>query len=148
MFMQGSSAPMAGYMSIIPKLAMMVVAVRFLGMYVDMGVEPIRTMIITLAVVTMTLANMMAIVQEDVKRMLAYSSISHAGFVMAALALGTTKGNSSIFLFYGLFLFTNLGAFAMLWISRHKETNISSQDFITLMEKVLRTCSHLSHWSW
>ncbi len=118
---EGSSAPMAGYMSIIPKLAMMVVAMRFLGMYVDMGIEPIRNMIIILAVVTMTLANMMAIVQEDVKRMLAYSSISHAGFVMAALALGTTKGNSSIFLYYGLFLFTNLGAFAMLWISRHKK---------------------------
>jgi NADH-quinone oxidoreductase subunit N len=118
---EGSSAPMAGYMSIIPKLAMMVVAMRFLGMYVDMGVEPVRTMIIILAVVTMTLANMMAIVQEDVKRMLAYSSISHAGFVMAALALGTTKGNSSIFLYYGLFLFTNLGAFSMLWISRHKK---------------------------
>jgi NADH-quinone oxidoreductase subunit N len=118
---EGSSAPMAGYMSIIPKLAMMVFALRFLGMYVDMGVEPIRNMIIILAVVTMTLANMMAIVQEDVKRMLAYSSISHAGFVMAALALGTTKGNSSIFLYYGLFLFTNLGAFSMLWISRHKK---------------------------
>ncbi len=92
-------------------------------------------MIITLAVVTMTLANMMAIVQEDVKRMLAYSSISHAGFVMAALALGTTKGNSSIFLYYGLFLFTNLGAFAMLWISRHKKKPIIT-DFITLYEKV------------
>ena len=112
---------MASYMSIIPKLAMMVVAVRFLGMYVDLEVEAIRSMIMILAVVTMTLANMMAIVQEDVKRMLAYSSISHAGFAMAALALGTTKGNSSIFLYYGLFLFTNLGAFAMLWISRHKK---------------------------
>ncbi|WP_292664150.1 NADH-quinone oxidoreductase subunit NuoN [Nitratifractor sp.] len=117
---EGSSAPMAGYMSIVPKVTMMVVAMRLLGLYVDMGVEPVRWMIIALAVVTMTLSNMMALVQEDVKRMLAYSSISHAGFVMAALALDTTKAYSSIFLYYTLFLFTNLGAFAMLWISRHK----------------------------
>ncbi|WP_457602817.1 NADH-quinone oxidoreductase subunit NuoN [Nitratifractor sp.] len=117
---EGSSAPMAGYMSIVPKITMMVVAMRLLGLYVDMGVEPVRWMIIALAVVTMTLSNMMALVQEDVKRMLAYSSISHAGFVMAALALDTTKAYSSIFLYYTLFLFTNLGAFAMLWISRHK----------------------------
>jgi NADH-quinone oxidoreductase subunit N len=52
--------------------------------------------------------------------MLAYSSISHAGFIMAALALDTTEGNTAIFLYYALFMFTNLGAFTMLWISRHK----------------------------
>ncbi len=117
---EGSSAPMAGYMSIVPKISMMVVAMRLLGFYIDLGIDSIRIMIIILAVVTMTLANMMAIVQEDVKRMLAYSSISHAGFVLAALALDTTKAYSSIFLYYGLFLFTNLGAFTMLWISRAK----------------------------
>jgi len=117
---EGSSAPMAGYMSIVPKVAMMVVAMRILGLYVDIGVEAVRWMVIILAVVTMTLSNMMALVQEDVKRMLAYSSISHAGFVMAALALDTTKAYTSIFLYYGLFLFTNLGAFTMLWISRRK----------------------------
>jgi NADH-quinone oxidoreductase subunit N len=118
---EGSSAPMAGYMSIVPKIAMMVVAIRILELYIDLGLESVRNVIIVMAVLTMTLANMMAIVQEDVKRMLAYSSISHAGFVMAAVALDTTKANSSIFLYYALFLFTNLGAFAMLWISRHKD---------------------------
>ena len=105
---EGSSAPMAGYMSIVPKITMMVVAMRLLGFYVDMGIESVRAMIIVLAIVTMTLANIMAIVQEDVKRMLAYSSISHAGFVMAALALDTTKAYSGIFLYYGLFLFAIL----------------------------------------
>jgi NADH-quinone oxidoreductase subunit N len=118
---EGSSAPMAGYMSIVPKIAMIVVAIRVFGMYIDLGIETVRNVVIVMAVLTMTLSNMMALVQDDVKRMLAYSSISHAGFVMAALALDTTKANSSIFLYYSLFLFTNLGAFAMLWISRHKD---------------------------
>jgi NADH-quinone oxidoreductase subunit N len=120
---EGSSAPMAGYMSIVPKISMMVVAIRILGFYIDLGIDSVRMLVIALAVITMTLANMMAIVQADVKRMLAYSSMSHAGFVMAALALDTTKAYSSIFLYYGLFLFTNLGAFAMLWISRRKNPN-------------------------
>ena len=117
---EGASAPLAGYMSIVPKIAAFVVAIRIFGMYIDLGIEWVRVMILVLAIVTMTLANVMALVQEDVKRMLAYSSISHAGFIMAAIALDTTEGTTSIFLYYALFMFTNLGAFAMLWISRHK----------------------------
>ncbi len=117
---EGASAPLAGYMAIVPKIAAFVVAIRIFGMYIDLGIEWVRVMILILAIVTMTLANVMALVQEDVKRMLAYSSISHAGFIMAALALDTTEGTTSIFLYYALFMFTNLGAFAMLWISRHK----------------------------
>ncbi len=117
---EGASAPLAGYMSVVPKVAAFVVAMRIFGMYIDLGIEWIRIAILVLAVATMTLANIMALVQEDVKRMLAYSSISHAGFVMAALALDTTKGNSGVFFYYALFMFTNLGAFTMLWISRHK----------------------------
>ena len=117
---EGASAPMAGYMSIVPKIAMMVVAMRLFGIYLELDIEIVRDVIIALAVITTTLANMMALVQEDVKRMLAYSSISHAGFVLIAIALDTTKGYSSLFLYYGLFMFTNLGAFTVLWVSRHK----------------------------
>ncbi|SHO80625.1 NADH-ubiquinone oxidoreductase chain N [hydrothermal vent metagenome] len=117
---EGASAPLAGYMSIVPKIAAIVVAMRIFGLYIDIGIEEVRTAILILSVLTMTLANIMALVQGDVKRMLAYSSISHAGFIMAAIALDTTKANSGVFLYYTLFLFTNLGAFTMLWISRHK----------------------------
>ncbi len=117
---EGASAPMAGYMSIVPKIAMMVVAIRLFGIYLELDIEIIRDTIIALSVITTTLANIMALVQKDVKRMLAYSSISHAGFVLIAVALDTTKGYASLFLYYGLFMFTNLGAFAILWVSRHK----------------------------
>jgi len=118
---EGAAAPLAGYMSVVPKIAAFVVSIRIFGMYIDLGLEWVRWAILILAVLTMTLANIMALVQEDVKRMLAYSSISHAGFIIAALALDTTEGNTSIFLYYALFMFTNLGAFTMLWISRHKK---------------------------
>ncbi|RRS30393.1 MAG: NADH-quinone oxidoreductase subunit N [Epsilonproteobacteria bacterium (ex Lamellibrachia satsuma)] len=124
---EGASAPLAGYMSVVPKVAAFVVSIRIFGMYIDLGIEWVRIIILVLAVGTMTLANIMALVQEDVKRMLAYSSISHAGFIMAALALDTTEGTTAIFLYYALFMFTNLGAFAMLWISRHKVRRFSDR---------------------
>jgi len=124
---EGSSASLAGYMSVVPKVAAMVVTVRVLGMYIDLGVEWVRDIVLALAVITMTLSNIMALVQEDVKRMLAYSSISHAGFIMAAIGLDTTEGTTAIFLYYTLFLFTNLGAFSMLWVSRHKVKKYSDR---------------------
>jgi len=124
---EGASAPLAGYMSVVPKVAAFVVSIRIFGMYIDLGVEWVRIVILVLAVLTMTLANIMALVQEDVKRMLAYSSISHAGFIMAALALDTTEGTTAIFLYYALFMFTNLGAFSMLWISRHKQRRFNQR---------------------
>ena len=124
---EGASAPLAGYMSIVPKIAAIVVAIRIFGMYIDLGVEWVRIILLAMSVITMTLANIMALVQDDVKRMLAYSSISHAGFVMAALALSTTEGTTGIFLYYALFMFTNLGAFSMLWISRHKNRRFNER---------------------
>jgi len=119
---EGASAPLAGYMSVVPKVAAFVVSMRIFEMFINLQIEWVQTMIIVLSVITMTIANLMALVQEDVKRMLAYSSISHAGFVMVAIALATDKSNTAVFLYYTLFMFTNLGAFAMLWVSRHKSS--------------------------
>jgi len=118
---EGASAPLAGYMSVVPKVAAFVVSIRIFEMFIHLQVEWVQTMILVLSVITMTVANLMALVQEDVKRMLAYSSISHAGFVMIAIALATDKANTAAFLYYTLFMFSNLGAFTMLWVSRHKD---------------------------
>ncbi len=117
---EGASAALAGYMSVVPKIAGFVVAMRLFEFLIHSDVTWVRDILYIAVVVTMTFANIVALVQKDVKRMLAYSSISHAGFVMAAILIGTTQANSGLFLYWILFLFTNLGAFTMLWISRHK----------------------------
>jgi len=117
---EGSSAAMAGYMSIVPKIAAFIVAIRFFEFLIHSGVVWLEIALYASVVITMTAANMWALVQNDVKRMLAYSSISHAGFVMAAVLIGTTQSNSALFLYWMLFAFTNLGSFSMLWISRQK----------------------------
>ena len=117
---EGASASMAGYMSIVPKIAGFVVVMRMFEFLIHSGVVWLNVVLYVIVVVTMSAANIWALVQSDVKRMLAYSSISHAGFVMAAVLIGTTQANSALFLYWILFTFTNLGAFSMLWISRQK----------------------------
>jgi NADH-quinone oxidoreductase subunit N len=117
---EGSSAAMAGYMSIVPKIAAFIVAMRLFEFLIHSGVVWLEIVLYAFVVITMTAANLWALVQTDVKRMLAYSSVSHAGFVMAAVLIGTTQSNSALFLYWVLFSFTNLGSFSMLWISRQK----------------------------
>lgn len=117
---EGSSAALAGYMSIVPKIAAFVVVMRFFEFLIHSGVVWLEVILYAAVVITMTMANIWALVQTDIKRMLAYSSISHAGFVMAAILIGTTQSNSALFLYWVLFSFTNLGSFSMLWISRQK----------------------------
>ncbi|MDP3267308.1 MAG: NADH-quinone oxidoreductase subunit NuoN [Sulfuricurvum sp.] len=117
---EGSSAALAGYMSIVPKIAGFIVAMRLFEFLVHSGVVWLQVILYIAVVITMTASNIWAMVQTDVKRMLAYSSISHAGFVMAAILIGTTQSNTALFLYWALFSFTNLGAFTMLWVSRQK----------------------------
>ncbi len=118
---EGSSAAMAGYIAIVPKVAILVVALRFFGIFIQANDVWVEGILYMMAVVTMTLPNMIALVQTDVKRMLAFSSISHAGFVLVAIMLGTTQAIQSLFLYWILFGFVILGAFAMLWVHRTKE---------------------------
>jgi len=107
-------------MSIVPKIAGYIVAIRFFEFFVASDIEWVKNLLYIIAILTMTMGNIMALVQEDVKRMLAFSSISHAGFAMVAILVGTTQSNSALFLYWFMFMFANLGAFTMLWISRHK----------------------------
>lgn len=118
---EGSSSALAGYMSVVPKMAAFVVAMRLFEVLLDLDILWIENMLYMLVVITMTVGNITALVQEDVKRMLAYSSIAHAGFVLAALLIGTTEANAALFLYWILFMFTNLGAFTMLWMTRHRK---------------------------
>ncbi|WP_299547167.1 NADH-quinone oxidoreductase subunit NuoN [uncultured Helicobacter sp.] len=116
---EGSNSFLAGFMSIVPKIAVFVVAMRTFSFFMD--IVWVHNIVYLLIVLTITLPNLVALVQKDVKRMLAYSSISHAGFAFSAILIGDTQAYSALFVYWILFLFTNLGIFSMLWISRTKE---------------------------
>lgn len=117
---EGSSASMAGYIAIVPKIAILVVAIRFFSIFIQADDTWVKGVLYMMAIITMTLPNLIALVQTDIKRMLAFSSISHAGFVLVAIMLGTTQAIESLFLYWIMFLFVIFGAFAMLWVHRTK----------------------------
>ncbi|WP_072682256.1 NADH-quinone oxidoreductase subunit NuoN [Arcobacter sp. LA11] len=125
---EGATAALAGFMSIVPKMAGFVVALRFFEIFISSGDIYVEIILYVTVVLTMTIPNLIALVQNDINRMLAYSSISNAGFAMAAILIGTTQATSAMFLYWILFLVTNLGGFTMLWLNRSKDYNSFSSD--------------------
>jgi len=74
-----------------------------------------------LAVVTMTVGNVVAIAQSNIKRMLAYSSIAHAGYILVALVAGNKLGSGSVLFYLVAYTFMNLGAFAVVIALAHQD---------------------------
>ena len=112
---EGSSAPLAGFISIVPKLALFVAMLRLFSLLLGGGEQFLEIALYALVVITITVANVAALIQKDVKRMLAFSSISHSGFILATILIDTTSSSVSIFVYWIMFAFANLGAFGMLW---------------------------------
>lgn len=119
---EGASEVMAGFVSIVPKVSGFVVAIRLFGGLIFIGFDFMQDLLIVLAVATMTFGNLAALIQKDIKRMLAFSSISHAGYILAALVVGNDIGVKAIFVYWIMFSIANIGAFCMLWIYRTKQT--------------------------
>jgi NADH-quinone oxidoreductase subunit N len=114
---QGSPTPVTGYLSVGPKIGGFALILR---LFVD-ALGPLKAdwlpVVIVLAATTMTLGNLVALTQDNVKRMLAYSSIAHTGYMLVGLAAyagGQASGLEAL-LFYGAaYSFMNLGAFAVI----------------------------------
>jgi len=75
-----------------------------------------------IAVLTMTLGNITALVQDDIKRMLAYSSIAHAGYILIAFVIGDRNFSGSILFYVLVYSFMNIGAFAVVILLGQKNT--------------------------
>ncbi len=127
---EGSTAALSGFISIVPKMAAFVVALRFFEIFIASDDFFVKIMLYTVIVLTITIPNITALVQNDINRMLAYSSISNAGFAMAAILIGTTQATQALFLYWIMFLMTNLGAFSILWMNRSKDYNNFSSDHV------------------
>jgi NADH-quinone oxidoreductase subunit N len=114
---QGSPTPVTAYLSVGPKIGAFAVALRLFVAALGPLKADWLPIVIVLAALTMTLGNLVAITQDNVKRMLAYSSIAHTGYILVGLAAyagGQHSGISAI-LFYGAaYTFMNMGAFAVI----------------------------------
>jgi len=114
---QGSPTPVTGYLSVGPKVGAFALILR---LFVD-ALGPLRAdwlqVVVILAVLTMTLGNLVALTQTNVKRMLAYSSIAHTGYMLvglAAFAAGRIEGLQGLLYYGAAYSFMNLGAFAVV----------------------------------
>lgn len=113
---QGSTAPVAGVLSVVPKVAGFAGFLRFALLALPGGLARWPLGIALLAVATMSLGNLLALRQTGLKRLLAYSSIAQAGYVlMAVVVADQVPGALSAVGFYlAAYLFMNLGAFAVV----------------------------------
>ncbi|MGX3012067.1 NADH-quinone oxidoreductase subunit NuoN [Helicobacter sp. 23-1044] len=116
---EGSNPPLAFYMSVATKIAAFIVALRIFGIFLEFAFAQVILFIIV--ALTTTIPNIIALRQSDVQRMLAYSSISQAGFGLACIVVGTEQSVSALFLYWILFAFSNLGAFGLLWVVHNKK---------------------------
>lgn len=115
---EASNPPLAFYMSIATKIAAFIVAIRLFSIFLDFTF--VKIVLFIIIALTTTIPNIIALLQNDVQRMLAYSSISQAGFGLACIYVNTQSSITSLFLYWILFLFSNLGAFGMLWLTHNK----------------------------
>ena len=74
-----------------------------------------------LAIVTMTVGNFAALTQSNLKRMLAYSSIAHAGYLLIGVVAGTSRGYTAIMIYLFIYSFMQLGAFAVIALLRRRD---------------------------
>jgi NADH-quinone oxidoreductase subunit N len=111
----GAPAPISGFMAAGSKIAGYAVLLRLLTSAFPLLTNEWRPAIIALAVVTMAVGSVVAVVQTNVKRMLAYSAIAHSGFLMIGVAAGTARGVSASLFYLAAYSFTILGAFAVVY---------------------------------
>ncbi len=128
---QGAPTPVTAFMSTVPKVAALAAFVRVLVEAFPTHAADWRLVLAVLAVLTMTLGNVTALAQRSVKRMLAYSSIAHTGYLLVGLAawlppragvpveLNNLPVGSIVFYLF-TYVFLNLGAFGLIaWYQNH-----------------------------
>jgi NADH-quinone oxidoreductase subunit N len=114
---QGAPTPVTSFMATAVKAAAFGAFLRLFYMCFMVNKDEWVGIIVVLAVLTMTLGNVVALVQRNIKRMLAYSSIAHAGYIMigiAALSVDNTKAATAIMFYVLTYAFMTVGAFAVI----------------------------------
>jgi NADH-quinone oxidoreductase subunit N len=110
----GAPTAMTLFIGSAPKIAAFAFVVRILGQGLESQVTEWRDMLVILAVLSMALGNFAAIAQSNLKRMFAYSTISHMGFMLLGILAGTQNGYSSAMFYVIVYALMSLGGFGMI----------------------------------
>ncbi len=111
---EGAPTPITGFMAVGVKAAAFAAFLRVFLVGFDVSAESVNALLWIFALLTMTVGNVVAIAQRNLKRMLAYSSIAHAGYILVGMVAGTQSGQAAVLFYLLVYTFMNLGAFAII----------------------------------
>jgi NADH-quinone oxidoreductase subunit N len=146
---EGASAEVAGFLSVASKGAALALLGRVVFTMAGLGIDHrgldaatwmnvvqyLAPIVAVFAAVTATFGNLAAYVQTNLKRLLAYSTIAHAGYMMMGLAPLTASGASAVLVYLVAYLFMNLGAFAIVAFLRNETGSEDLADFRGLVRR-------------
>ena len=132
---EGSPTPVVAFLSVGSKAAGFALAIRLLVTAFGVITDEWKVIFTALAILSMVLGNVVALAQTSMKRMLAYSSIGQAGFVMIGLIAGTDAGYSSMIFYLLIYLFMNLGAFTGIILFTLRTGSDQISDYAGLYQK-------------
>lgn len=132
----GAPTPVTLFIGSAPKIGSFVLAIRVLAEGLGAMVESWQSMLIALAVLSMVLGNVVAIAQSNIKRLLAYSTISNVGFILLGILAGTTDGYRAAMYYTMTYVIMAIGSFAMILVlSREGFEADNIEDFRGLNRK-------------
>ena len=132
---QGSPTSVTLFFAILPKIAALTVFIKFLYIPFINLIDQWQIIIIFLAISSMVFGSVAAIGQKNLKRLMAYSSISHMGFALAGVSVGTNQGIQSSITYISIYLIMNLAFFSCLFMLRRNERYFESIDDLSGLSK-------------
>lgn len=133
---QGAPAPISAFMATGPKAAAFAIFLRIFLTAFDRISVTWMPIVWIVALLSMTIGNFAALTQNNLKRMLAYSSIAHAGYILVALASNSEIGTAAAMFYLAAYALMNLGAFAVIiYISGKGEKHLRIEDLAGLGQR-------------
>ena len=122
----GAPAPVTAFMSVGTKAAALIAFARVFDVVLPSIKSNWEPVVWAIAILTIVGGNVLALAQSNVKRLLAYSSIAHAGYLLIGVVVGGTIGLAAILFYLLCYTFMNLGAFGMVSVLEHADNSGSS----------------------
>ena len=117
---EGSPTSVTSFFALVPKIAALSVFIRFMYVPFINVINQWQIIIVFLSIASMILGAVAAIGQNNIKRLMAYSSIGHMGYALAGLAAGTNAGIQSTIIYLTIYLVMNLGAFGCIFMMKRE----------------------------
>jgi len=121
---EGAPTPVTAFFAIVPKIAAMTVMIRFTFFAFDSSISSWQQVIVILSLLSMILGSFAAIMQTNLKRLMAYSSIAHMGYALVGIASGILEGISGLLIYMLIYIVMNIGSFIIILSMRRDNQSV------------------------